>query len=79
MIWKRKAIPKTYTGPTPADFGTPVSDSLEGLGESLIAGARMIRKYEPLSLEILKRHGIATARANMAAVDAMSALLRDLD
>ena len=62
----------------PPDFGTPVADSLEGLGEELISAAQVIRRHEPLPLEILKRHGMKTARANMAAIDAMGALMDDL-
>ena len=64
--------------PVPPDFGTSVSDSLEGLGEQLISSARLMRKHEPLSLEILKRHGARTSRANAAAVAAQGDLLNDL-
>ena len=74
MIWKRKAKPVEV----PPDFGTPVADSLEGLGESLIYAAGVIRRHEPLSLDILRKHGLKTSRANAAAIDAMGELMRDL-
>lgn len=77
-VIEAREVPRLPTVEVPPDFGTPVADSLEGLGEELISAAQMIRRHEPLPLEIMRRHGLKTARANMAAIDAMGALMRDL-
>jgi hypothetical protein len=61
---------------TPADFGTPVSDSLESTGETMIEIARWLRKYEPLSLEALRDYGAPLMAASGVLADRLADMMR---
>ncbi len=57
---------------------TPVSDSLEGLGEQMIDTARFIRSYEPMSIDVMRDVGIPLMRAGMDEMECLSRLMQRL-
>ncbi len=75
-MFGRKRLPAARTDDVPADFGTPVSDSIEESGHAMIEIARRLRRYEPLPLDVLRDYGAPLMRANAEASDRLAALLR---
>jgi len=75
LLGRRKAA---RADDVPPDFGTPVADSLQQLGEEMLDSARWIRKFEPLPLDIMRDYGQPLVAAGLAEMDAFGALCRSL-